>query len=327
MNHAHPPSSSERDLDELVAELDEKYNGTLPREALREAQRRREEITPRLIELIRHATQAVRNGEEIDRNGQLFALFLLTEFEATEALPAILEAVSLPGEGPFDLFGDTITEDFCGLLAALTGDSPEVVDELIADRSLSEYVRWAAARTFLNWVRDGRMTRDEAVERLRSHLREAMKHQDGMGVTGIVCELLSFCPEEALDEIRTAFRSGLVEEGMVTMEFIMETIAEGDRAVQRSLKHCPPTGVEDTVAELSRWASFQEPARSRFATAGDSPKDPSRAADGLWDDGVDVAPRSAASAPIRADGPKVGRNEPCPCGSGKKYKKCCGAAR
>ena len=26
----------------------------------------------------------------------------------------------------------------------------------------------------------------------------------------------------------------------------------------------------------------------------------------------------------RLDGPKVGRNEPCPCGSGKKYKKCCG---
>ena len=23
-------------------------------------------------------------------------------------------------------------------------------------------------------------------------------------------------------------------------------------------------------------------------------------------------------------GPKVGRNEPCPCGSGKKYKQCCG---
>ncbi|MEK9984096.1 MAG: SEC-C metal-binding domain-containing protein [Opitutae bacterium] len=24
--------------------------------------------------------------------------------------------------------------------------------------------------------------------------------------------------------------------------------------------------------------------------------------------------------------PKVGRNEPCPCGSGKKFKKCCGRA-
>ena len=27
----------------------------------------------------------------------------------------------------------------------------------------------------------------------------------------------------------------------------------------------------------------------------------------------------------RREGPKVGRNDPCPCGSGKKYKKCCGA--
>jgi len=28
---------------------------------------------------------------------------------------------------------------------------------------------------------------------------------------------------------------------------------------------------------------------------------------------------------VRREGKKVGRNEPCPCGSGKKYKKCCGA--
>lgn len=29
--------------------------------------------------------------------------------------------------------------------------------------------------------------------------------------------------------------------------------------------------------------------------------------------------------PIVREEPKVGRNDPCPCGSGKKYKKCCGA--
>ncbi len=28
--------------------------------------------------------------------------------------------------------------------------------------------------------------------------------------------------------------------------------------------------------------------------------------------------------PYRREEPKVGRNDPCPCGSGKKYKKCCG---
>lgn len=27
------------------------------------------------------------------------------------------------------------------------------------------------------------------------------------------------------------------------------------------------------------------------------------------------------------EGPRIGRNDPCPCGSGKKYKKCCGAGK
>ncbi|WP_420811242.1 SEC-C metal-binding domain-containing protein [Desulfosediminicola ganghwensis] len=34
----------------------------------------------------------------------------------------------------------------------------------------------------------------------------------------------------------------------------------------------------------------------------------------------------SADATIKREGDKVGRNAPCPCGSGKKYKKCCGQA-
>jgi len=42
----------------------------------------------------------------------------------------------------------------------------------------------------------------------------------------------------------------------------------------------------------------------------------------------DVVSEAAAAVaekakPVRT-GPKVGRNDPCPCGSGKKYKHCCG---
>ena len=40
------------------------------------------------------------------------------------------------------------------------------------------------------------------------------------------------------------------------------------------------------------------------------------------------APRAdspAGARPVQREEPKVGRNDPCPCGSGKKYKKCCGA--
>ncbi len=43
--------------------------------------------------------------------------------------------------------------------------------------------------------------------------------------------------------------------------------------------------------------------------------------DGKWYfyDGQGVLPKT-----VVYDQPKVGRNAPCPCGSGKKYKKCCG---
>jgi preprotein translocase subunit SecA len=40
-------------------------------------------------------------------------------------------------------------------------------------------------------------------------------------------------------------------------------------------------------------------------------------------DAPDAPPQGPAKVPVRV-GPKVGRNDPCPCNSGKKYKKCCG---
>jgi len=34
--------------------------------------------------------------------------------------------------------------------------------------------------------------------------------------------------------------------------------------------------------------------------------------------------REGQSITVVRTGPKIGRNDPCPCGSGKKYKNCCG---
>jgi len=69
--------------------------------------------------------------------------------------------------------------------------------------------------------------------------------------------------------------------------------------------HRPPRGVSTSVDDLEE--SFQRRKRreleqARMAGAGDR----------------------QVQQVVRA-GAKVGRNDPCPCGSGKKYKKCCGA--
>jgi uncharacterized protein len=41
---------------------------------------------------------------------------------------------------------------------------------------------------------------------------------------------------------------------------------------------------------------------------------------------IEQAIREAAAAPVRDPRRRVGRNDPCPCGSGSKYKRCCGAS-
>ncbi len=48
-------------------------------------------------------------------------------------------------------------------------------------------------------------------------------------------------------------------------------------------------------------------------------------AKGEMQEASDRTQGAGAVKPIVRDAPKVGRNDLCPCGSGKKYKKCCGA--
>ncbi|MBC8011447.1 MAG: YchJ family protein [Burkholderiales bacterium] len=66
---------------------------------------------------------------------------------------------------------------------------------------------------------------------------------------------------------------------------------------------------------------------ARFRTAGEERKHVEKARfareDGQWVYVGQVVPKAE---PVRRESPKVGRNDPCPCGSGKKYKKCHGAS-
>ncbi|MCX5710522.1 MAG: SEC-C metal-binding domain-containing protein [Candidatus Omnitrophica bacterium] len=49
------------------------------------------------------------------------------------------------------------------------------------------------------------------------------------------------------------------------------------------------------------------------------------AAQAAQEDESPIIHSRVAPKPVQLSGPKVGRNDPCPCGSGKKFKKCCGA--
>lgn len=306
------------ELDRIVAELDGGVR-KLPVEAIREAREHRDLMVPRLIEVIKDTAAAALAGDAPEGNAHFFAVFLLTEFQAEEAFPAILEVFSLPGELPFDLFNDAVTCTLARILALFAADRPEVLDAMIADRALNEYVRWEAAQTYLYLVRDGRLHRDEAVRRLQRQLRQAVDRSDKPAISGLIGVLDSFAPKEALEEIKEAYRRDLVDCTIVDLETVEEGIAEGETRLCQELEWCPATGIEDTIAELQGWASFQE--RPAIPARPPAPLPPPPRVPSILD------MEAPASEPVLSRGPRVGRNDPCPCGSGKKFKKCCGGRK
>ncbi len=101
-------------------------------------------------------------------------------------------------------------------------------------------------------------------------------------------------------------------------ELFQNLLANIKADVTRILSHVQVRRPEE-VEELER--QRREALEREKATAA-SRHDAPEAARGD-DDEAPVAP-GADGRPLRREGPKVGRNDPCPCGSGKKYKQCCG---
>ena len=298
------------ELDRIVAELDAADN-KLPVDAILEVREHRDLMVPRLIDVLREAVSLGRQGKVRAGNAHFFAIFLLTEFKAKEAFPAILEAFSLPGDLPYYLFGDAVTSTLASVLAQFAGDSPELLDSMIANEQLNENVRWEAAQCYTYLVRDGRLQRDEAMRRLQGHLRQAIDKGDEEIIGGLICELCSYAPKEALEEIKEAFERGLVEDLLVDMEDVERSIAEGEKGIQKELERCPETGITDALEELQSWAAFsEEPTEQKIPSPHFS----------LIGEEDDLVPEA-----IPSRGERTGRNEPCICGSGKKYKKCCGS--
>ncbi len=73
--------------------------------------------------------------------------------------------------------------------------------------------------------------------------------------------------------------------------------------------------------------TFNDPTAQAASPFAPSPKKAAAAPQGRSGDAPPrVGGDDAAVKTVRREEPKVGRNDPCPCGSGKKYKKCHGAA-
>ena len=133
----------------------------------------------------------------------------------------------------------------------------------------------------------------------------------------LVCELADLADPLALDMIQSAFDDGLVDDEVVSTRTVSEIYSQGGEIYDP-----PPPWFEQYSA---RYREEEKDRSERERIASMPPMEfPSRTSYPSFAPPSDVAPppRPQPVEPFRNVAPKIGRNDPCWCGSGKKYKKC-----
>lgn len=232
------------------------------------------------------------------------AVFLLGELEASESIDKIFEMLSQSEEYLDFYFGDFLYEALWEPVYKIVHNEPDKCKQfmflpgiynssknLIADVFEQVALHQPNRKTeVVNWYRD-----------LINFFLEAKIEDnviDSDLIAFIICDILDFKAKELLPEIKKLYKKNLVS----------TIICGGYSNIEKSFLHPSKHSTKKDflfIADRYRlitqnWASYKK---------DDSESDYS------YND-------NEALNPVTAE-PKIRRNDPCPCGSGKKYKKCC----
>jgi hypothetical protein len=299
------------EIEGILKEL-EFQTGRFPRQALEAAIARREEIIPHLLEILEQAT--IHAEDFLGRKGymaHIYAMFLLAQFREKRAYPLLVKLASLPGELPQDLTGDVVTEDLDKMLASVCCGDTSLIEGLIEDADINEYVRSAAVRALLTLAACGEVPRDEVVAYYKSLFEAKLERQPAVLWSSLVNCSVHLYPEELYDDIQQAFEEGLVGRFYVNEEDVERTLSLGKEPVLERLKQSRYHLIRDTIEQMESWACFEDRKTHTRRRQRATPKLPSTS-----------HTRERSKPAVRVDR-KPRRNDRCPCGSGKKYKKCC----
>lgn len=291
-------------IQEIIAELT--YNsGRFPHLAVTEAIKQREEITPALLHIIENATTNIEDiALQEDYMGHIITMYLLAQFRERRAYPLLVDFVSADQKLVEQALGDVITEDLGRMLASVCGGDVGLICGMVENTDLDEYVRNAALEALVVLVAQEVKTRDEIIAYFQSLFHGRLEREYGFVWSSLVSHCCDLYPGEMAEEIEQAFSDGLVDTTLIRAQDVNWYLKKGkDFALAKLTQDHNMRFIEDTVHDLAGWACFQESQRL-------TKKIPTEQ---TW----------ATTMQWQAK-PKIGRNAPCPCGSGKKYKKCCG---
>ncbi len=277
------------EIPQILEQL-ERSAGWFPRTAVEAAVAKREELTPALLAILEKTianAEEIAGGEEYgDYMAHLYALLLLAQFREVRALPLVLQFAALPEDVLEGLCGDFVGDDLARVIASVCGGETAEIEKLIVDAEHADPAgRAAALDSLLILVAVGKKTRDEVAAYFGSLYKGALERKPSFVWDALVSASLDLHAAEHAADIEQAYSDGLADPEFLALKDVKEELAHATGDPLEAMAENPYfTMVNDVVKEMNGWACFRDK---------------------------------------RAGAEKVGRNDACPCGSGKKYKKCC----
>jgi hypothetical protein len=304
----HPLLAGSQDLplETCLQELGESVD--LPVFAIRLCAMRYEQAGPAFRKVLERAAA----GEFLDENEALFffrALHITGDRRDALAFKPLLRFLRRPPQEVEDLLGDAMTETLTRIVAGVFDGDVDALLEAAVDQTIEESARDAliGAASFLTW--EGRIPRRQFVEFLKRFSAERLAPDGDLAWFGWMNAIAHLGLRDMQPAVLSMVEAGALPAELWEPDYFEKDLAAAERAPDdvTGFKEAHLGYIDDVVAALERFHTGDETAFTVPALTGRRPPEP------------DNMP---ATNPWR----HVGRNDPCPCGSGKKAKRCCLAA-
>ncbi len=255
----------------------------------------------------------------------LHALFLIGEIGDERSLPVVLDMLRQKPECLEFYFGDHITETIWEIILKVGFQKINLLEQFILEGNYYEYARSAVTSAMIQIALHFPDKKEEIINWYKSSLQFFLENKDNDSLidTGFISSMISDLVDLRVPELESLleelYRENLIEEYYVgTLEDIKHELRFGMVSPSHKKEICSIFDRYDYI--LTDWVSYKVDDELDEDDFDDDLEDDLDVGD--WDDEGDTV-RGVTKPIVRLE-PKIGRNDPCSCGSGKKYKKCHG---
>lgn len=283
----------------------EYFSSPFPKDAIALAHQHRDEIAPFLLDVLHSIAANPKPAENGEYMLHLYAMHLLAAWRDQRAYPAMLALGAFSEDVIDDIMGDVVTETYGRCLASVCDGNVEPLQRRFENPQASIWSRTAALIAWQVCVLGGELPRQPLVDyllqqgELIAQQRLTQHEGDAILLEVIVETAMSLCASEIAGTVNQWFEAGLLDPQLCDRDWFNEHICCDFQASRLAEMQHGKSFIGDIEKEMGSWISYQEQQDRGYR-------------------------RTYTQHTIRKE-PKIGRNAICPCGSGKKYKRCHGA--